>query len=472
MRQDHISGNVHLALTRRYVTRITKAILRTRSAIHLGLRGPYENYFPENYIRGFPYVISLCYFPPMELSTSPPNAAVPDFPMTRGCPFAPPPRYAELRESEPISRATLPGGQQAWLITRHDLVRQILADHRLSSDVTRPNYPMTLVIPRQLLIQQQRMGAALINADPPEHTDRRKMVLNELTARRMKELRPRIQEIVDEHIDAMLAGPQPADLVTAIGSPVASMVISELLGVPTDQRDFFLDRTKVLTHHSTSPQGRAQAGQELGEYFDRLVKSKQEDDSDDLLGRLVRRNEETGVFTHELLVGITQQLLLAGYETTANMISLGTLALLEHPDQLAAMIADPALVPGAVEELLRYLTIVTAVYRVTTEDIEIGGMTIKAGEGVIPVAGAANWDPDKFEAPDELRIDRPRPQHMAFGYGIHQCIGHNLARVELEVVYGTLFKRVPTLRSAVPLEDLSFKKDLPFYGLWEFPVTW
>ncbi|CDR01134.1 cytochrome P450 [Streptomyces iranensis] len=401
-----------------------------------------------------------------------PSATEHDFPIPRECPFAPPPRYAELLEHEPISQVTLPGGRKAWLVARHDLVRQLMVDRGLSSNLAHPNYPMILQLPPEVLVKQQEFGQALINADPPEHTERRQMVQAEFTSRRMRELRSRIQEIVDDHLDAMLAGPQPADLVADLAVPVASMVISELLGVPAADRKSFQDNTRLMAHPTSTPQDSVRANRELGEYFASLVASKQAAPGEDLLSRLVTRNEETGVFTPQLLVGITQQLLLAGFETTASMIALGTLALLENPEQQAAFTGDPELAPNAVEELLRYLTIVSAVYRVTTADIKLGETTIRAGEGVIALVGAANWDPAEFDSPEKLDTARPRPHHMSFGYGIHQCIGQNLARIELEVVYRTLFTRVPTLHSAAALDELPFKKTSPFYGLWEFPVSW
>jgi len=394
------------------------------------------------------------------------------FPMTRTCPFDPPAGYAGLRAGAPLRKAVLPDGKTAWLITRYDLVRQLLADPRVSSDRLHENFPLPVPVPREQLRQGPKFAQAMIGVDPPLHSDRRRMVIAEFTVRRIRDLAPRIRQIVDEHIDAILAGPRPADLVTALALPVPSLVICELLGVPYDSRDYFQERTRVLVNRHTPPADRQRASQELGGYLDELVSAKEREPGDDLLGRVITHNRETGVFDHELLIGLAMLLLVAGHETTANMIALGTVALLANPDQLAALRADPALLPGAVEELLRYLTIVEGGFRVALEDISIGGMTIRAGEAVIALGGAANRDESAFPEADRLDITRGQRHHVAFGYGIHQCLGQNLARTELEIVFGTLFHRIPGLRLATPLEDLPFKDDAAVYGVYELPVTW
>jgi cytochrome P450 len=298
------------------------------------------------------------------------------------------------------------------------------------------------------------------------------MLITEFTVKRVQALRPRIEQIVAERIDAMLASDGPVDLVKELALPVPSLVICELLGVPYSDRDFFQGRTKVLIRRSTPTDERQAVADELQEYFEKLIAAKEADPGDDLLGRLIVRNRETQVFSHELLVGLANLLLLAGHETTANVIALGTLALLEHPDQRAALVADPDLAPVAVEELLRYLTIVEAGSRVAMADIDIAGTTIKAGEGLIALGASANRDAAAFGHPDELDIERGARHHVAFGYGIHQCLGQNLARMELDVVFRTLFARIPGLRLAVDVADLPFKDDAFIYGVYELPVSW
>jgi cytochrome P450 len=397
---------------------------------------------------------------------------LPEFPMTRSAPFDPPPAYAQLRAEAPVSRAVLPGGRPVWLISGHENVRQILADPRVSSDRTRSGFPMIVQVSPEQLRKSMSFGRSLIGSDPPEHTAQRRMLITEFTVRRVQAMRPRIEQIVNERIDAMLAGDQPADLVKALALPVPSLVICELLGVPYADRDFFQERTKLLLRRSSGQADREAASNELTSYFDQLIKAKAADPGDDLLGRLILRNRETEVFSHDLLVGLSTLLLVAGHETTANVIALGTLALLEHPDQLVALTADPALVPAAVEEMLRYLNIVEAGFRVATADIEIAGTVIRAGEGLVALAASANRDDSAFGHSGVFDIERGARHHVAFGYGIHQCLGQNLARMELDVVFRNLFRRIPGLHLAIPVADVPFKGDSIIYGVHELPVAW
>ncbi|MFJ8861724.1 cytochrome P450 [Streptomyces sp. NPDC102451] len=211
---------------------------------------------------------------------------------------------------------------------------------------------------------------------------------------------------------------------------------------------------------------------ELRDYFGELVTAKEADPGDDVLGRLIVKNRGTKVFDHDALVGIAMLLQLAGHETTANVISLGVVGLLQNPDQLAALTADPGLAPQAVEELLRYFTVLDTVYRVAVEDIEVDGVGISRGDGVILALGSANRDETVFPGPDRLDIERSHHGHVTFAYGVHQCLGQNLARLELEVVLSTLFARLPDLRLAVPVEKLPFKEHSDAYGIFEVPVTW
>jgi cytochrome P450 len=394
---------------------------------------------------------------------------VPTFPMQRTCPFAPPSEYRELREKSPISRALLPTGQQAWLVTRHEDVRAILTDPRLSADRTHPAFPRLIEFPQV----NRNVRPSLISMDPPEHGPARRAVVGEFTVRRMRALRPRIQEIVDDHIDAMLAGPRPTDLVQALALPVPSLVICELLGVPYTDHDFFQSRSKLLLDRTTSGAARQTGVDELRSYLDDLVTAKEHEPTEDLLGRQVLKQREAGVEDHDYLVGLAFLLLIAGHETTANMISLGTLALLSNPEQLATITTDPARTPDAVEELLRYFAIADSVTsRVALADLELGETHIQAGEGVIALGNAANRDPEVFDDPDRLDVQRGAQHHVAFGFGAHQCLGQNLARVELQVVFDTLFRRIPDLRVTAAVEELKFKDDAVVYGVQELPVTW
>jgi cytochrome P450 len=398
----------------------------------------------------------------------------PSFPMARACPMHPPTEYAPLRSRCPISRVTMPDGQQAWLITKYEHARALLVDRRVSSDRTHPAYPLVSNVDRKLLQNQIYLTRlSLIGMDPPTHTAQRQMVITEFSVRSVHAMRPQIKQIVDECVDDMLACGRPVDLVQKLSLAVASQVICELLGVPYADRAVFQERTKVLNRRASTLQQSMAAANELYTYLDALVTAKEAAPGDDLLGRLIVKNRKTDTLDHGAVVGMATLLLQAGHETTANMISLGTVALLEHPTQLAELRADPELVPQAVEELLRYFSISdAATARVAIEDIEIGGETIRAGEGIVVAGMAANWDDGVFAEPERLDIHRSARHHLAFGFGMHQCLGQNLARLELEIVFETVFRRIPDLRLAVPAAELPYKDDAFIYGLYEVPVTW
>ncbi|MFF1614527.1 cytochrome P450 [Amycolatopsis sp. NPDC058278] len=393
------------------------------------------------------------------------------FPLARTCPFAPPPAYEKLREAGPVHRVTLQSGQEAWAVTRLEDVRTVLNDPRFSSDRFNPGFP---ILTREGRPQRRRFTASLINMDPPEHGAARREVVGEFTVKRMKALQPRIQQIVDEHIDAMLAGSKPADLVSALSLPVPSLVICEQLGVPYAEHHFFQSRSSTLLNREVTQEARMQAVEEMQNYLDELVTTKEANPTDDLLGRqILKQREEHGDVAHDELVSLAFLLLLAGHETTANMISLGTVALLENPDQLEIIKNDPGKTLDAVEELLRYFTIAEfATSRVATEDVEIGGQLIREGEGVLGLSYSGNRDETAFENADALDLERGARHHVAFGFGPHQCLGQNLARMELQIVFDTLFRRIPDLKLAAPVDQLPFKHDSSIFGLYCLPVTW
>jgi cytochrome P450 len=398
------------------------------------------------------------------------TAEIPEFPMTRaaGCPFDPPPAARALQEAAPLARVRLWDGSTPWLVTRYADQRALLADPRVSADVTRPGYPSPAPLPKG------GTGISFILMDNPEHAQLRKMVTAPFTIRRVAAMRPAVQRIVDDLIDELLAGPNPVDLVEAFALPVPSLVICELLGVPYADHDFFQESSKVIIRRDAKPEERAAGHQALIGYLDRLVGEKLEHPADDLLSGLATR-VAAGELTRVEAAQMGVLLLIAGHETTANMIALGTLALLEHPDQLALLREsdDPALVASAVEELLRYLNIThNGRRRVALEDIEIAGETIRAGEGLIMANDIANRDPEVFPDGDRLDLTRDAHRHVAFGFGVHQCLGQPLARLELQVVYSTLYRRIPTLAPATEVGKIPFKHDGSVYGVYELPVTW
>ncbi|GAA1292141.1 cytochrome P450 [Pseudonocardia aurantiaca] len=397
----------------------------------------------------------------------------PDYPMPRaaGCPFDPPPALRALQAQAPITRVRLWDGSTPWLVTRYADQRALLADPRISSDTTAPGYPHISAGVRE----RRTQARTFISMDDPEHARLRRMVTATFAIKRVEALRPAIQRIVDDLIDQMLAGPTPVDLVQAFALPVPSLVICHLLGVPYADHDFFQRNSKLLINRDTPPEVSRQAQATLTDYLDRLITDKLAHPADDLLSRLAHEQVRTGELTQRELAVVASLLLVAGHETTANMIALGTLALLQHPDQLAALRAttDPALIRSTVEELLRYLTIVhSGRRRVALADIEIDDQLIHAGDGVILATEVGNRDEQAFADPDALDLHRDARAHVAFGFGVHQCLGQPLARVELQVVYGTLYRRIPTLRLVGDVADIPFKHDGAVYGVYELPVTW
>ncbi|MFF4035623.1 cytochrome P450 [Streptomyces sviceus] len=391
------------------------------------------------------------------------------FPQDRTCPYHPPTGYDPLRADRPLSRITLFDGRPAWLVTGHGTARALLADPRLSTDRTRDGFPAPTA--RFAAVKNRR--AALLGVDDPEHRVQRRMMVPGFTLRRATELRPRIQEIVDERIDAMIAQGPPAELVSAFALPVPSTVICALLGVPYTDHDFFEGQSRRLLRGPTADDV-MDARDQLEEYFDELIDRKQKlpEPGDGVLDELVHRQLRDGEVNREELIALAIILLVAGHETTANMISLGTFTLLQHPDRLAELRADPALIPHAVEELMRMLSIADGLLRLALEDIEVAGTTIRAGEGVVFSTSVVNRDDAVYTDPDTLDWHRPARHHIAFGFGIHQCLGQNLARAELEIALRTLFDRLPTLRLAAPAEEIPFKPGDTIQGMLELPVTW
>jgi hypothetical protein len=387
------------------------------------------------------------------------------------CPLSPPPAVLALRADAPIAEVRLWDGRTAWLVTRQADQIALLGDPRISRDTRRPEYPHASMAARE----RGTAGRTFIGMDDPEHARLRRMVTGRFAIKRVEALRPAVQRIVDDRIDRLLAGPKPVDLVQAFALPVPSLVICELLGVPYVDHDFFQANTRILVNRSSSTEAARAANGKLLDYLDGLIAEKLADPGDDLLSELATGHVKTGELTRREAAGIGTLLLLAGHETTANMIALGTLTLLVHPDELAALrdADDPKLVARAVEELLRYLTIVhSGLRRVALADIEIGEETIHAGDAVVMAIDAGNRDEQAFADPDRLDVHRDGGGHLAFGFGVHQCLGQPLARVELQVVYGTLYRRIPSLCLATDLEQVPFKNDASIYGVYELPVTW
>lgn len=393
--------------------------------------------------------------------------ALPGFPMNRECPYHPPAGYTTLREQGPIGRVKLYDGRPAWVVTGYTEARRLLVDPRLSSDRSRPDFPV--MVPRMAAAKL----TALVGMDNPEHDQQRRLLISHFTVRRTAGLVPSIERIVTERIDALLAGGRrTADLVPEFALPVPSTVISELLGLPYSDHEFFEEQTRRMLLATSTAEDAAAAAGALAGYFDALTERQRAEPGAGLLGDLVAGPLRTGELSQQEVSSIAMFLLVAGHETTANMIALSILALLEHPEQLA-LLRDGAVTPTAVaEELLRFLSVADELQRVAAEDIAIGGVVIRAGDAVYLPNAAANRSPEAFPDPDVLDVTRGSRRHLAFGYGIHQCLGQNLARAELEVALRELAVRIPGLRLAEPVDRLGTKPGGSVQGILRLPVTW
>ncbi|ORT59427.1 cytochrome P450 [Streptomyces sp. CB03238] len=381
-----------------------------------------------------------------------------------GCPFDPPTGLARLRERQPLTRMRYPDGHVGWLATGHATVRAIAADPRFSSRQELMHYP--LPGGPEGALPPATVGD-MTGMDAPEHTRYRRLLAGKFTVRRMRELTARVEQITDEHLDAMERHGPAVDLVEAYAHPVPALMICELLGVPEADREAFTRRAAAISDPDASLDEQVAAMTGLGEFVHELALAKRKHPTDDLLSDLTGTD-----LTDEELAGVGSFLLAAGLDTTANMIGLGTFALLSNPDQAAALRAEPELADQAVEELLRYLSIAHTGARTALEDIELNGQLVKAGETVTVSIQAANRDPARFADPDTLDLHRKATGHLAFGHGIHQCLGQQLARVEMRVAFPALFTRFPTLRLAVPPEEVPLRTGMSIHGVHRLPVTW
>jgi cytochrome P450 len=353
------------------------------------------------------------------------------------------------------------------MVTRYADVRELHGDpQRFRLDAVPPP-PAMVEAGRDMEEWRRRQAGNLLGQDPPDHTRLRRMLTGEFTVKRMKRLVPRVEEIVAEHLDVMERAGR-TELVEDFALPVPSMVICELLGVPYEDRAEFTERSARTLDGTTPPPERMRLADESRAYMTSLVERHRGDPGDDLLGMLIREHSDD--VTDDELIGIGNLLLVAGHETTSNMLSLGTLALLQHPDQLARVRDDPAAVDPAVEELLRWLTVVHGGFpRAATEDTTLGGHPIAAGELVIGSLAAANHDPEAIDDPDVLDTARAPSAHLAFGHGVHHCLGAPLARIEMRVAFPALFRRFPTLHLDGEPE---FRHRTLIYGLHRLPLAW
>lgn len=393
--------------------------------------------------------------------------SAPRLPIERTNPFDPPSRIGELRETEPLSRLGFPDGHVGWLVTSYALTRRILADRRFSSRQELRHFPLDH--PLAMQTPPPAGPGMFIRMDGEDHAHYRRLLTGQFTVRRMKALEPRVQEIIDDCLDDLEAAGPGADLVEHFALPVPSLVICELLGVPYERRARFQETSKLIMRLDSGGDEVWGAFASMQEFLGELVTAKRAAPTDDILGGLCA----TGELTDEELVNMGFLLLVAGHETTANMLGLGTFALLTHPGELAKLKAGPELLDGAVEELLRWLSIIQfGATRTALEDVELDGVTVKAGECLVLSLQGANRDPERFDEPDRLDVGRSAQGHLSFGHGVHQCLGQQLARVEMRLGYASLFRRFPDLRLALPPEEVPTRTDMLIYGVHALPVEW
>ncbi|HEY2639945.1 MAG TPA: cytochrome P450 [Streptosporangiaceae bacterium] len=377
--------------------------------------------------------------------------------------------FRALLQGRPVARVQLPDGSAGWLVGGYEEVRQVLVDQRFSRALA--------VAPGRSLQGTEVAAAGSINGlDPPEHTRLRTLVASAFTARRVEAMRPRVAGIVAELIDAFRGQPQPADLVAGFSLPLPVQVICDMLGVPAHDVDqFHAWSDTVLGDWERDSDQILPALAELYGYFTRLIEVKRAEPADDLMTALIAARDEGDRLSEEELTVLGLSLLIGGHETTANQINMSLLTLLDHPAELAKLRADPALIPGAVEEFMRYVRLGGGAMppaRVTTEDVLLGGVTIPAGEAVLPLYATANRDPSVFSNPDQFDVTRAPMNQLAFGAGAHHCLGAQLARLELQEAFRGLLSRLPGLRLAVPASELQFKPGMALHTLRELPVSW
>ncbi len=381
------------------------------------------------------------------------------------------PHYHALRAEDPVHYWPL---SQGWVLTRYADVVSVLRDPRVSADRTRSTMSQILgppPIPEEFLdtfeaIQRRSM----LTMDPPDHTRLRRLVTKAFTPRMVESLRPRIEQIVADLLAAV--GDGKMDLIRDLAYPLPVTVIAEMLGVPIEDRATFKrwsEELLVLTEPFVPIEGALHSAAEMRRYLEGVYAERRRQPRNDLISALVATDEDGDVLTEQELFAMCLLLLIAGHETTTNLIGNAVLALLRHPDERRRLQADPTLMRNAIEEFLRYDSIVQATARVATEDLEVGGKAIRTGEFIILVLGAANRDPAEFPDPDRLDVCRQDIQHVAFGNGIHFCLGAQLARTEALIALDALLRRYPRFEG--DHDQLHYKTTALLRGLQSLPLA-
>lgn len=386
----------------------------------------------------------------------------------------PQPVYEQMRQHDPIYRAVGPNsGLTFWVFTRYEDVNTVLKDQRFIMDV-RKNLPQEHV--QRLLPSEpdplfETINRHLLSLDAPEHTRLRSLVHKAFTPRTVQDLQPRIQSIADDLLAAM-SEKSETDLITDFAHPLPIIVIAEMLGVDPADRDKFREWTQVLLHGMGHQDGQL-AVMEFVQYMNEQIEIREHEDKGDILTALVRAENEGDKMDRMELLSMIFLLLVAGHETTVNLIGNGTLLLLQHPEQMQKLQADPTLIKTAVEEMLRYNGPVEApTWRFASQDVEIGDVTIPTGDVVLPSLLAANRDPDVFDDPNTFDITRDPNRHVAFGAGVHYCVGAPLARLEGTIAIKSLLAKYPNLRLNASVGDLEWAPSTLIHGLRALPVAY
>jgi cytochrome P450 len=384
--------------------------------------------------------------------------------------FEPAPEYARLRSEQPIIRVQCPTGLTAWLVSRYADVREMLGDPRRFS--ARPGAAAHVL--RSFDPTLPIGEADFFRMDGPEHLRIRRQFAPQVSSvRRIEELRPLVRQIVEGYVDDLAAGPNPVDLHAGLSRRITSTVIAELIGVPPAERPLFEAGAQALFDTNTSNSDLMTALQPLFGYLYTLIVGRRAEPGDDVLSRMIVRSADSDrPLTDIELVTMNAGLLIAGFDTTATMLTYGTFALLEHPDQWDRLRADPTLATSAAEELIRYLSGGIGLLRQATEDTVLAGQPISAGDYVVGALQSANRDPALHPDADTFDVARRPGPHLGFGHGAHQCVGQQIARLELTTALEVMARRMPSLRLAVSASEIAFRADTIVRGPFELPVTW